>query len=281
MKLLTLNCHSHIEENYEHKLSVLAKGIAETCPDVIALQEVSQSVNSKILQAVVQEYFPCEKNIAVREDNAVHCLCEQLKAHGKRYYRTWYPIKLGYGRLEEGIAVLSLSPIKRVYRINVSQPESHDNWRRRVILGIKTAECDDAFFSVHFGWWGDDSEPFEKQWNKTLEFLPKRQRVWLMGDFNSPAEIRNEGYDLISGSGFYDTFVIAESKDSGKTAKGSIDGWKNNGITDMRIDGIWTSNCESISVISSRTVFNGTDRETVSDHFGVLAEISDIGGRKQ
>ncbi len=281
MKLLTLNCHSHIERNWEHKLSVLAKGIAEICPDVIALQEVSQSINSLPLQFQPQEYAPCGSDIMLKEDNAVLKLCEHLRALGKRYYWTWYPIKLGYDRLEEGLAVLSLAPIEKVYRVNVSQTESFSDWKRRAVLGIRTANSDGVFFTAHYGWWGDKSEPFEKQWNKTLEYLPKYKRVWLMGDFNNPAEIRQEGYDLVLNSGFFDTFALADKKDNGKTARGSIDGWKNSDITDMRIDFIFASDCESISVLSSQTVFNGTDREIVSDHFGVLAEITDRKGESE
>lgn len=47
-----------------------------------------------------------------------------------------------------------------------------------------------------------------------------------MGDFNSPSEIRNQGYDLIKSDGWYDTYSISEEKDNGFTVKGSIDGWK-------------------------------------------------------
>ena len=47
-----------------------------------------------------------------------------------------------------------------------------------------------------------------------------------MGDFNSPASVRGEGYDLVRVSGFKDTWDLAEKKDAGFTAPPKIDGWK-------------------------------------------------------
>lgn len=47
MKLLTLNCHSWQEENQIEKIQYLAKVIQEEEYDVIALQEVSQSIQAE------------------------------------------------------------------------------------------------------------------------------------------------------------------------------------------------------------------------------------------
>lgn len=48
MKLLTLNCHSWQEDNQIEKIKYLAKVIQEEEYDVIALQEVSQSIGLKM-----------------------------------------------------------------------------------------------------------------------------------------------------------------------------------------------------------------------------------------
>lgn len=62
-----------------------------------------------------------------------------------------------------------------------------------------------------------------------------------MGDFNSPAEVRNEGYDLINASGWYDCYNLAKEKDNGFTVEKVIDGWKDKlkEKTNIRIDHIW------------------------------------------
>jgi len=41
MKLLTLNTHSIIEENYEQKFKIFVDEIYKERPDIIALQEVN------------------------------------------------------------------------------------------------------------------------------------------------------------------------------------------------------------------------------------------------
>ena len=103
-----------------------------------------------------------------------------------------------------------------------------------------------------------------------------------MGDFNSQADIRGEGYDLVAGSGWKDTFVCAEEKDEGVTAEGAIDGWKDKDArggkkqTGMRIDYIWCN--KNVPVRRSQVVCNGVNYPKVSDHYGVLIE---AGGKKQ
>lgn len=55
MKLLTLNCHSWIEENQLEKMKYLAQVIKEKQYDVIALQEVSQSIEKSIVSGDIKE----------------------------------------------------------------------------------------------------------------------------------------------------------------------------------------------------------------------------------
>ncbi len=88
-----------------------------------------------------------------------------------------------------------------------------------------------------------------------------------MGDFNSRADVRNEGYDLVTNDGFYDTYLLAAEKDSGITARGSIDGWSESGLNKARIDYILCS--EKINVKSSRVIFNNQNYRTISDHYGL------------
>ena len=68
MKLLTLNCHSWQEENQIEKIQYLAKVIQEEEYDVIALQEVSQSIQAENV---------CGNK---KEDNFGLLLLEELKA---------------------------------------------------------------------------------------------------------------------------------------------------------------------------------------------------------
>ena len=91
-----------------------------------------------------------------------------------------------------------------------------------------------------------------------------------MGDFNSPAEVRGEGYDLIRHTGWHDSYLLAKEKDHGITVGKVIDGWREkiSGTDGMRIDQIWCS--EAHNILSSEVIFNGTNRSIVSDHYGVI-----------
>ena len=96
-----------------------------------------------------------------------------------------------------------------------------------------------------------------------------------MGDFNNPAEVRGEGYDLVRQSGLYDAYEMAKEKLGRGTAEAEIDGWHGRAIeTDqLRIDQIWSSRVRRIR--SCRTLFDGVRYPVISDHFGVAIETED------
>ncbi|MBQ8514081.1 MAG: endonuclease/exonuclease/phosphatase family protein [Ruminococcus sp.] len=274
MKLLTLNTHSLVEENYEQKLRDFVSAIAKERPGIIALQEVNQTAGrAAVPMAELHGYSPCRKDIVIREDNHVFRAARMLREMGADYYWTWLPLKLGYDKYDEGIALMSRSPILETDIVPVSTIDDYNNWKTRKLLGIRTADLPtEWFFSVHLGWWNDPEEPFQQQWKRTEAHMVQYGRVWLMGDFNSPAEVRDEGYDQIVRSCWQDSFVLAERKDSGHTVGKIIDGWKDKiSVTyGMRIDQIWCS--EKADIRSSRVIFNSRNYPVVSDHYGVLIE---------
>ena len=273
MKLLTLNTHSLVEDNYSTKLDAFVSAIAEQRPDIIALQEVNQTIAETQVDVISEGYVPCVENIVIRKDNHVYKAAELLESAGIKYYWTWLPLKKGYNKYDEGIALMSRSRIIETDVVRISETDDYNNWKTRKIIGIRTeAAPDEWFFSVHYGWWDDLDEPFQNQWQKTVEYMKKYSRVWLMGDFNSPAEVRNEGYDIINGSGWYDSYTRAKTRDNGITVGKVIDGWRDkvSGTDGMRIDQIWCS--QKAEIASSEVIFNGANKPVVSDHYGVVAE---------
>ena len=273
IKILTLNSHSLIEENYKSKLNSFVDAVIKEQPDIIALQEVNQTASEKSAFDI-RHYSLYEDSGVIKEDNHVLNAVRLLEKAGHKYHFVWIPVKNGYDRFDEGIALMSKSPIVETVGFYVSNIVDYTNWKTRKILGIRTEDFpDEWFFSVHYGWWNDDEELFSAQWKMTEDFLEKYSKIWLMGDFNNPAEIRNEGYDLIEASGWYDTYKLAENKDKGLTVENLIDGWKDKiSRTDgMRIDQIWCS--EKVSVKHSEVVFDGKKYPVVSDHYGVMIEV--------
>ncbi|MBQ5362544.1 MAG: hypothetical protein IIU63_04270, partial [Clostridia bacterium] len=119
----------------------------------------------------------------------------------------------------------------------------------------------------------DGEDPFPLQWRRMVESVQNAGRVFLMGDFNCPAECVGEGYDRILSDGWYDAFAEARRTKGRDTASGVIDGWgdqsHNRGI---RIDYILT-NDHAVKFCRCETVFDPLRGQVaVSDHCGVLCE---------
>lgn len=274
MKLLTLNTHSLVEVNYEEKLNEFVDAIFHEKPDIIALQEVNQTCTEEVVsKSNLTGFCPCEANTIIRRDNHVYNAVRKLREKGISYYWTWIGMKLGYNKYDEGIALMSLSPITQTDVVLISKINDYHNWKTRKIIGICTEKHpDEWFYSVHLGWWNDEEEPFQGQWERTNIHMQKQETVWLMGDFNNPAEIKNEGYDMIAAANWYDSYLFAKEKDNGITVDKVIDGWKEKlkSTDGMRIDFIWCNKKPTVN--NSQVIFNGTNRKVISDHSGVMVQ---------
>ena len=303
MKLLTLNSHSLAEPDYEAKWKWFCQGILEERPEIMALQESSQNINSEEVSPqelaasgfVRCPYAPGEAGAAagdetggegpripIRRDNHAFQTVSYLRSHGLPYYWTWAGAKIGYGKYDEGLALFSRLPVLGASQFYLTSVRDYQNWKTRkgVALSLEHQGRHMSFVCVHMGWWKEETDPFSSQWQRLLTAINPLQKwgsVWLMGDFNAPAHIRGEGYDLIRESGWQDTFLLADKKDSGVTVPGQIDGWRSQGtVSGMRIDYIWRSPQEgpddALYIKESRTIFNNQGRPAVSDHYGVTGE---------
>ncbi|WP_299093107.1 endonuclease/exonuclease/phosphatase family protein [uncultured Metabacillus sp.] len=265
MKLLTLNCHSWQEENQLDKIKCLAKTIKEISYDVIALQEVSQLIGEE----------KCEGK--VKKDNFIAVLLHHLKEIGVTNYEyVWDFSHIGYEKYEEGLALLTKHQIEEEVSFFISQSEDTNYWKTRKIVGAKIRYNNEliSFYSCHLGWWRDEEEPFQSQVDSLLSQVQKDRKFYLMGDFNNPANVKNEGYDYLLNKGLYDTYQLANIKDNGITVKGKIAGWDVN-KQDLRIDYIFTN--MPIAVNKSTVIFNGENKPVISDHFGVEVVINEEG----
>jgi maltose 6'-phosphate phosphatase len=263
MKLLTLNVHAWQEENQMEKLEMLARDIASERYDVIALQEVMQSIDSPIVRD------------NIKKDNYALVLLELLRKLGVEDYDfVWDMAHYGFVTYEEGVAIISRHPIKSHESFFVSGLQDMHNWKTRKIVkaSISYEGQDIQFFSGHFGWWNDEVEPFKEQIDAFLKYVPENGLSFLMGDLNNDANVRDEGFDYVKANGFYDTYEMADVKDDGITIKGAIAGWNQNGAEDgRRIDYILTN--KPVYVQHSSVRFNGKKTPVVSDHAGVTVAL--------
>ena len=217
-------------------------------------------------------YYPCPGNmVLLKADNHAAAVARMLEEAGCAYHWSWLPAKIGYDRYDEGMAVFSRAPITAAENLLLSQINDYNNWKTRRALGICAGDV--WYYAVHLGWWKDEEEPFADQWNILAAEAGAKPLAFLLGDFNSEADVRGEGYDLILRSGWQDTYRLARQRDDGYTVVQAIDGWRDapDAAAKKRIDQIWCS--QAVPVHSSRVVFGGKQEPRVSDHAGVLIEV--------
>ncbi|MCQ4087652.1 endonuclease/exonuclease/phosphatase family protein [Saccharibacillus sp. JS10] len=278
MKLLTLNTHAWHEDEQERKISELAAFINERDFDLIALQEVNQRADSEVAEGEsLLKYIETEVGTVIRSDNYALLLLQQLDAP---YYWTWLSTHGAYkGRYDEGVAVLSKQRITDTVYGYISELRDYNNYKTRRLLAVKTFSDESQSkpvwaCSAHCGWWHDEEEPFRPQWDNAEQLLkPLRNSgdpVFLLGDLNNVAQIRDEGYDYVLQKGWQDLHTMAKVKDEGSTILKAIGGWENN-KEPRRIDYILCS--QEIDTQKSEVVLDGKNGPVVSDHFGVAAEI--------
>ncbi|MFC0558851.1 endonuclease/exonuclease/phosphatase family protein [Halalkalibacter alkalisediminis] len=262
MKLLTLNCHAWQETNQLDKIKSLAETIKDNDYDVIALQEVSQSIMEKTVIG------------NMKKDNYLVILLKELKELGVEDYNYfWDFAHIGFDVYEEGLAILTKCKIEKKHAFSITQSTDPESWKTRKIVGI-TIEYKNkpiSFYSCHLGWWGDEDEPYDKQVDTLYSYVQENEKFFLMGDFNNDASVKEEGYDYLLSKGFYDTYHLAVEKDIGTTVEGKITGWDEN-KEDLRIDYIFTNS--TILVKKSNVIFNGENQPVISDHFGLEVDLA-------
>ena len=272
MKLLTVNTHSLIEPDYEAKRKIFVDFIAREQPEVFALQEVNQTAAAPLLWEIPAGYTPCPGNtVPLKADNHAAAVAQMLEERGVQYAWSWLPAKIGYDQYDEGTAVFSRVPIAAAENLLLSKSDNYGYWKTRRVLGVCAGDV--WYYTVHMGWWKDEEEPFAAQWETLSRAAGAKKTAFLLGDFNSEADVRGEGYDLVLRSGWQDTYRLAQERDEGYTVVQAIDGWRDapDAEAKKRIDQIWCS--KAVPVKSSRVVFNGLQEPQVSDHAGILIEL--------
>ena len=272
MRLLTLNTHSR-PEVASHAARKIAALMLRESVDVAAFQEVNQSRDAKLApqKTLLQSgcRLPCDVSVPIGEDNFALTLAQRLQAGGGAYGWMYLPVKIGYEKYDEGLALFWRGEIGDVRSLVLSGVRDYTDWRRRMALGIR---IDDTwFFSVHTARWDGGEESFLPQWQRLHSATCGIGRVFLMGDFNCPADAAGQGYDRMIRDGWTDVFTAAKETQGYSTADANIDGWRDVDKPDgQRIDFI-LCNDRHADFPFAQTVFDERQGQTaLSDHCGVL-----------
>lgn len=269
MKIISLNTHSWLEENPLEKLKETADFIINQGADIIALQEINQRMDE---QEVVTSASFCSvsQQQPIKADNYALLLVNYLKEKGYTYYWGWTYSHIGYDIYEEGSAILSLKPFK-AESILVSPMDDPTDYHTRQLLLANIEELQLTVGSCHFSWWTDDKKNgFYYEWQQVLKKLEtNRDQVVLLGDFNAPAHLRGQGYDLVR-ENFEDVYELAIETEGSYTVNEEIDGWEDN-EEKLRIDFGFIK--KKVEVNSYRVIFNEQNGPVVSDHFGIMVDM--------
>ena len=261
--LMTLNTHSWQEADNASCLFRTAEVLRAEQPDVTALQEINQKDGG---EPAAPDRLARSGFVSAGDPVGADNWALELAERTGGCHWSWLFTHIGYRTWREGVALLSRDPILEVRSADLSAPGVS---LRRKALAVRTERG--WFCSVHLGWWGDPRDPFPGQWEKLRDFARSLgSPCWLMGDFNSPAHVRGQGYDLMLSDGWADCYARAEERDSGVTVPGQIDGWRNEQVDGFRLDFCLAG--QPGRTRRSRVICNGVFHPVVSDHFGVLTE---------
>lgn len=257
MKLLTINVHAWLEDKQEEKIEELARTIAEKDYDLIALQEVNQSMNAPYVSR------------ELKADNYGLKVLEHLeRLVGPRYSYFWSNSHIGFDRYDEGIAILTKLPVYEVDAFYCSRHQEVDSILSRKILGVTLSyqgqliDC----YSCHINLPDCPGEDQLENVKAIVNRTGNNRLKLLLGDFNTDALSDQVSYEAIKGLGLFDGFELAEEKDSGITVEKAIDGWSSHS-QEKRLDYMFLN--QERRVLSSRVIFNGSNKSPISDHFGV------------
>ncbi|WP_106450113.1 endonuclease/exonuclease/phosphatase family protein [Trichococcus alkaliphilus] len=267
MKLLTLNTYSWVQTADPSLFAPLVADILENQYDAIALQEVNQLSSGPVISEP-EGYLPTQNEIPIKSDNFAYFLVKALAEKGLVYHWSWVPCHQGYFRFDEGVAILSKAPIQSVDQVQLSIVNDFESIHTRRALVLETEAA--AFVSVHLSWWKEEEEnPFLREWASVEAGIKKLRGIkpiYVMGDVNNPADVRNEGYDLITNAGWQDAYAVAATREGSVTVPPAIDGWEGNELP-LRID--YTFSDQPQAVEKYEVKFDGKKLPCVSDHYGV------------
>ena len=272
MKLFTLNAHSLVDGTRERQVRLLSSFLLSELPDVIALQEANQSMSAPELTDRHPNLM--QNSTALKADNFALDILDRLIDNGEKYHLLWLHVKCGYGMFDKGLALLTREKPQDPRCFLISKEREVYDYRRRMALTAYLPDSHVTVCCLHTGRADDLSDPFAEQWKRLTSDVTSRERLIIMGDLNIPPDSSGE-YGKILSDGFYDLYSLAESPIGSSTVSGGIDGWSDRNVGEkMRIDYIFSSFLPSKGEkVTYRTVLDGKSGETVSDHFGIIAEI--------
>ncbi|KFK93930.1 hypothetical protein IV04_03620 [Serratia sp. Ag1] len=249
----------------------VAAAINELNPDVVCLQEVGEWHGKQRDDLDTVQF-------GATDSNMVRQILSRLNNKQYDFAMDWS--HFGWDVWMEGSAVLSRHPIVKKDSRYISDVNNGTRtfWKSRNIpmaqidLGERLGKLD--VFSIHAGWWNDDEEPFQGQFNRLVawdkELKTQNVNTLFCGDFNQVAATKEQQF-ITNGTGYSEQYALANPDGLlDPTIGGTIDGWI--GDVGKRIDFLVMNDDSPFEVRQSQRVFTQGSFGRVSDHTGVYAQ---------
>lgn len=252
MKILTLNLHCFAEKKIKQKQKQIADFILQRDIDLVFFQEVAQPFNKKIVED------------RIKKNNYAYTIQKLLQNQGVKYDIYYDFSKRGFGIYDEGLAILSKTPLTSKQSYYVSKNTDYHDWHTRMNVSCETFIDNKNYLltSLHLGWTEGD-EVFEHQFDRTIEHLDSNKVQLISGDFNVSEDSKE--YQYIISKGYIDLYYNGdESYFKDVTHRPYIDVKKEA----KRIDYVMSNH--PFKTIQREIVFK---EQPVSDHYGVYLEI--------
>ena len=204
--------------------------------EILAETIVEKGYDIIALQEVNQLMSAPAISPTLKQDNYGVILLNKINQRVvQKYSLFWSNSHIGYDKYDEGIAFLTRLPVYDVDAFYCSQHQRLDSILSRKIIGL------------------------------TVEYQGQ-----LIECYSCHINLPNCDGENQLDNGLFDTFEMAEQKDSGITVEKAIDGWKGHS-QEKRLDYIFLNQAKR--VLSSQVIFNGKNKPIVSDHFGVEVDL--------
>ena len=276
--LLTLNLRARPEPDRIDKLYRIARYIVEENISCVCLQECRQAPDAELVD-----------DGPLRADNTGYLMRQRLVAYGLKYEIVWAFSHRDSEGHEEGSAILTQLPILGSCSRYVSSSEDADDDQSRNVIMARLAAAPNAAIDVYSVHLSPPEHGLAQQIESLVNFVqgtpevleqmkppppkrrgPPRRRVpgdeapittrliCVAGDFNEgpEGEIRS-----LPQKGYLEASSIARQARPG---------------TGTFRDGRWIDYVfikPALRPQSARIVFNGDDRNAVSDHHGIVVEL--------
>ena len=175
---------------------------------------------------------------------------------------------------EEGLAILAKGEVVAVEDFYCTAQQTVTSIESRKILKVDLKVNDEIieFYSCHMNLPTCKGEDIDQNLSNLINYTDNKNLKVFMGDFNTDYFHQVDDYKNILDKGLFDTYELAEKKDSGVTVYKNISGWEDS-MCQKKLDYVFIN--KKLDVKESFVIFNDENYPIISDHNGLEVTLAE------